>query len=187
MGVEMPHDPNEVDPHEQPTKPIPEVDPDATQAITPGSNQAAADAAPPTAATEPIAPYVPIADASDHDFVAPAAPPPAGPTRKSPVPWILGAAAAVLAIAIALAIWRPWENVDPAPAVTPAPSVSITPITPSETEAPTTEPSPPPAEEEAPEEETPEPTEEPEDTPEPTETSTETPTATQTTEPSLTP
>lgn len=167
----MPQDPptDGVDPDEQPTQPLPEQQPDgaAGAGAEPGADAPTVAYEPVPASTEPIAPYVPIADASANDLGG-GAPPPPPPSGKSPVPWILGAAVFVLVVAIALALWRPWANAGFEPTPVPSPSESSTPSTPP-TESPTEEPSSEPTQPEEPE---PEPTQEP--APEPTLTPTET-------------
>jgi hypothetical protein len=197
----MPQDPPEhgLDPDEQPTQPLPQAEPSQQAAPAPdvaanGSTDAptvaftpavdgSADAPtmafePITDPTEPIAPYVPIADLSADDVGggpvgAAAAPLEDTRDRKSPVPWLIGAAIAVMAAAVALGIWQPWADGGAAPVVPPAPSVSVTPTLPpieGPTEEPTSEPSPTVTQEPAPAPApAPQPTQEPEPDPAPTE------------------
>jgi hypothetical protein len=180
-----------LNPDEQPTQPLPEAQPEQqaadagtapgadapTVAFQQGADAGAAPAAdaptvafePVPAATEPIAPYVPIADYSSTepplgDGGGAAPPPPVKPDSKSPVPWLIAAAVLIMGAAIALALWQPWAGGNQAP-VTPGPSVSVSPTVPP-VETPTEEPGGEPSPTEEPE---PEPTEEPEPelTPEP--------------------
>lgn len=174
-------DSDAVNPDEQPTQPLPEAQPEqqaADAGTAPGADAPTVPFEPVPAATEPIAPYVPIADYSSTepplgDGGGATPPPPAKPDSKSPVPWLIGAAVLIMGAAIALALWQPWNDVGPGPTTTPDPSVSVSPTIPpveTPTEEPTSEPSP--TEEPAPEPE-PEPTvePEPEPTPEPTDAS----------------
>ncbi|MCU1546834.1 MAG: hypothetical protein JWP30_1934 [Homoserinimonas sp.] len=117
--------------------------------------------------TVPIAPYVPIADASEFAYeqqpVIPSSP---EKRKRSPLPWIFGGIALLLLI-IGLAVLVPWltreaSSTSPGPTSTSTPTTPAPSPTPTETVEPTEQPQPrPPAPAPAPAPEEPEPEPEP--------------------------
>lgn len=161
----MPQDPsdNGVHPDGQPTKPLPEV-PSETAAGTGADAPTVAFEPVGATADDPIAPYVPIADPGPAGGGAGGGATPPPPNRRSPVPWLIGAAVLIMAAAIVLALWQPWAGTQPEPSTSPTPTQTATPTIPpiEPTEEPTSEPTPT-------EEPVPEPTQEPEPDEQPTE------------------
>lgn len=107
---------------------------------------------PATAQTEPLFPYVPIAGSEADAAPAPAFAAPAR-SRRGVLPWILGALALILLVAILLIVQRLVPTVAPFPTNSPRPTVSETPTTPAEqpsekpaapSESPSPEPEPEP-------------------------------------------